>query len=136
MKARLIVTGIIEKDGTFLFGRKPKDVGPYPNTWHLIGGGVDVETESIEDAFRREVREEANIEVGALKHITFDEDYTKDKTGSDIHYVFLVFRTQYQAGEAKPGDDIEELKWLSKSELSKVPLTPPTYPLFKKLEIL
>ncbi|HSX08713.1 MAG TPA: hypothetical protein VLF93_01000 [Candidatus Saccharimonadales bacterium] len=37
MKARVIVTTLIEKEGKILLGKKLKDVGPYPNTWHLPG---------------------------------------------------------------------------------------------------
>ncbi len=54
MKTRVIVSAVIEKDQDLLFGKKKKDIGPYPNTWHLIGGGVN-EGESLTDAIKREI---------------------------------------------------------------------------------
>lgn len=38
MKARVIVTLLVKRDNKILLGQKVKDVGPYPNTWHLQGG--------------------------------------------------------------------------------------------------
>ena len=79
MKSRVIVTAIIENNNMFLFGQKPHDVGPYPNTWHLLGGGVNMEQETLEDALRREIQEEAGIEIDTIKKVSFDEDYEPDK---------------------------------------------------------
>lgn len=136
MKSRLVVTGIIERDGKFLFGKKPKDMGPYPNTWHLIGGGINLDTESVEEAFRREVREEANIELKDMVRMGFDEDYTIDGHGNDIHYVFLIFHAKYLSGEPKPGDDIVELEWFSKQDFNSIPLTTPSIKYFKQIKWL
>lgn len=63
MKARVVVSVIIEKDGKVLLGRKADGVGPYPDTWRLIGGGVNLEEESVLDALKRETREEAGIDL-------------------------------------------------------------------------
>lgn len=54
MNHRIIVSAIIEHNGKYLFGRKPKDIGPYPNTWRLLGGGVSIQEETLLDAIRRE----------------------------------------------------------------------------------
>lgn len=35
MKSRVIVTVIIKRGDSYLMGMKPKDIGPYPNTWHI-----------------------------------------------------------------------------------------------------
>src|SRR3989338_9168033 len=99
MKSRLIVSAIIEKGNKLLFGRKKENKGPYPNTWHLLGGGVHLEEESLTDAIRREIKEEAGIEVGALEPISFDEDIEPDKNNEETRYIFLVFKTKYVSGE-------------------------------------
>jgi len=136
MKSRIIVGAIIEKDGKLLFGKKKKDIGPYPNTLVIIGGGARLETETIEDAIKREIVEEANIKIKNLKRLSFDEDYEPNKYGQMSHLVFLVFKAEYESGKPTPGDDIVELIWLEKKDLSKYQLARPTVKLFKELKWL
>jgi len=136
MKSRIIVSAIIEKDGNLLFGRKQNNLGPYPNSWHLIGGGINLGEESLNEAIKREIREEANIEVELLEKVDFDEDYEKDKHGEITHYVFLVFLARFVSGDLIAKDDIVELKWVPKEELSKINLTRPAIKLFKKIGYL
>lgn len=133
MKSRIIVAAIIEKNGEILLGRKPDDVGPYPNTWHIPGGGVDLDDETLEEALRREIKEETGLEVGELENIGFDEDKEPDKYNELTHYIFLVFKTTVKRQTEVAGDDINKLKWVKKSELHKFPLTRPSQKLFKKL---
>jgi len=130
MKTRLIVSAVIEKDGLLLFGRKKAGVGPYPNTWHLIGGGVN-DGESLTDAIKREIKEEAGIEVEIDASLGFDDDFEADKHGEMTHYIFLVYKAKYISGELKPDDDIEKLEWISKEKLSQIELNRPAVKLFK-----
>ena len=133
MKARIIVAAVIEKDGKILLGQKRKDIGPYPNTWHLPGGGVNLDSESLEDAMKREITEETGLDVSAIERIGFDEDYEPDKKGEMTHYVFLVFKVVPKTMQTNPGDDIITLQWFKKSELQNLSLARPTTKLFKEL---
>ncbi|MEI6326857.1 MAG: NUDIX domain-containing protein [Candidatus Roizmanbacteria bacterium] len=117
MKSRIIVAAVIENEGHFLLGQKPRDVGPYPNTWHLLGGGVNVEQESLEDALRREIQEEAGLKIDTIRRVSFDEDYEPDKKGELTHYVFLIFWAMCGSKKINASDDIERLQWFSKAEL-------------------
>lgn len=136
MNSRLIVAAIVKKDDKYLLGRKPKDVSPYPNTWHLLGGGVNLEEENLEEAIRREVREESGIDLGDLDRVWFDDDYEPNKHGEKTHYVFVVFQGEYKSGELKASDDIHELRWFSKEKLKNIPLPRTSVKLFKKLKII
>ena len=133
MECRVIATAIVEKDGKFLFGQKPRDTGPYPNTWHLLGGGIKLGEESITNALKREIREEAGIEIENIERISFDEDYEPNKKGENTHYIFLVFKASYKSGEAQAKDDVTELKWIDKNDLLNHTLTRPAIKLFKEL---
>ncbi|MFA6088368.1 MAG: NUDIX domain-containing protein [Candidatus Woesearchaeota archaeon] len=135
METRVIVSAVIEHKGKILFGKKPKNIGPYPNTWHLIGGGIN-QGESMIDAVKREVSEEANISISKIEPISFDEDYELNKHGVKTHYIFLVFKAKYKSGKLKPKDDITELMWIEKSVLSTTKLNRPTIKLFKKLKFI
>jgi len=135
MNTRVIVSAVIEKDDQILFGKKKTNAGPYPNTWHLIGGGLN-EGESLEDAIQREIREEANIEVDIVESLGFDEDIEPNKHGEPTHYVFLVFKAVYLSGQITANDDIVELSWIHKSELATIPLNKPSIKLFQKMRYL
>lgn len=136
MKSRIIVSAIIEHNGKYLLGRKPKDIGPYPNTWHLLGGGVDIEKETLLQAIKREVKEEANIEITNIEPISFDEEDGVNKHNENIHYIFHVYKANYASLELKPNDDIEILQWFSKEEIKTIPLPTPSIKLFKKIGII
>lgn len=136
MKSRLIVAVIIKKGEKYLLGMKPNNIAPYPNTWHLLGGGVNLDEEKLEEAVRREVREEAGIELDRIKRVSFDEDYEPDKHGEITHYVFLAYEGEYKSGELKANDDIHKLRWFSSSELKSIPLTRPSVKLFKELKFI
>ncbi|MCA9385926.1 NUDIX hydrolase [Candidatus Dojkabacteria bacterium] len=135
MKTRLIVCGIIEKNHKLLFGKKLNNVGPYPNTWHLLGGGVK-DGESLEVAIKREIMEEANITVEITQPIGFAEDFEPNKHGEMTHYIFLSFLCTYSSGEITPSDDINELQWFAKNKLPQNKLNPPTLTLLRKLNYL
>lgn len=136
MKSRLIVAVIVKKGEKYLLGRKPNNQGPYPNTWHLLGGGVNLDQEKLEEAVAREIREESGIEVKDIQRVSFDEDYEPDKHGEMTHYVFLVYQADYKSGRAKAEDDIKEIKWFTALELKNIPLTRPSVKLFKELQLI
>ena len=134
MKTRICVVAIIEKDGKFLMGNKAMDIGPYPNTWRLPGGGVE-EGESFEDAVRREVKEETGLEVTNVEKVSIQEDDEPDKHGEMTHYTFHIFRVE-ASGSEKPTDEFPELRWIDKLKLKEVPLARPSREYFKQIGLL
>jgi 8-oxo-dGTP diphosphatase len=136
MKFRVIVVGLIEKNNQYLLGKKPENIGPYPNTWHLPGGGIGLDEETLEEALRREMEEEAEIKIDKIEALGFDEDYEKDKHGEMTHYIFLDFKANYLSGEINANDDMKKLKWVEKNMLKKLNLNKPTKKLFKKLDLI
>lgn len=133
MKYRIIVSAIIEKEGSYLFGKKPKDIGPYPNTYHLLGGGIDPENESLLQGLEREVREEAGVTLTQITPLSFAEVDSVNKQGEDVHYFFHVFMTHFAGGELIPGDDIMQLIWVKKKDIATIPLPEPSQNVFKQL---
>jgi len=136
MKARIIVVGLIEKDGKFLLGEKSVNVGPYANTWHIPGGGINPEEESMEDALKREIKEETGIEIQNIQPVGFDEDYEKNKHAEMTHYIFLDFKADYLSGEIKAGDDMNKLQWIEKDKLNDLNINKPTRKLLQKLNLI
>lgn len=134
MRTRVVVASIIEKEGRFLFGRKDKDVSPYPNKWLILGGCMR-EGESILEALKREIMEEAGIEIDDIEPLRFDEDIGV-RNGEEVHFVFLQFKSRWKSGEPRPGDDIVELRWADRKEIPGLEFSKPTLKLFKKIGFL
>lgn len=134
MKTRVVAVAIIEKDGKILMGNKAKDVGPYPNTWRLPGGGVE-DGESLEKALIREVKEETGLEVTNLEEVGLQEDDEPNKHGERTHYTFHIFRAEV-AGKENPTDEFPELRWIDKSELKDMPLARPSIQYFKQIGLV
>ena len=133
MKSRVVAVAVIEKGGSVLLGKKPPGVGPYPDCWHVPGGGIHLEDESIEQALKREIMEETGLKVKDIKKISFDEDYEPDKHGEKTHYVFLVYCCKWASGTPKAGDDLNTLQWVEKAKLKGFTLTRPSQKLFKEI---
>lgn len=90
-----------------IVGRKPGEKG-----WRLPGGFVDPKDLSLEDAAKREAREEVgNIEVDNVKYIasfrTNDYRYRK----SEHKLMTALFYSEYVGGEVIAGDDLIEARW-------------------------
>lgn len=75
-----------------------------PFGWAIPGGFVD-EGETVEDAVRREMKEETNLSLENLKQLHVYSDPARDPRG---HTVSVVF-TAVGVGEPKAQDDAKEI---------------------------
>lgn len=82
---------------------------PFAGQLALPGGFVD-EGETVEDACRRELREETGVEVAALVLVGVYSDPTRDPRG---HTVSVAFLARVDLVEAHAGDDAEEAAWMA-----------------------
>ena len=89
-----------------LLARKPGEKG-----YRLIGGFVSPTDDSLEAAARREVAEEAHVEVSGLEYIgSYRVDDWRYRSEVD-KIMTTVFLARYMFGAIQPDDDIQELKW-------------------------
>lgn len=149
---RIIVVGIVMDCSKLLFGKKASGLPPYPDVWHTLGGGVEnfakaqhlLDQQKYDDSYfhaelRRELKEEAQIEVGDIKNICPQyrlaprEAVAKNKHEIETHYIFLEYICKLEKGPAIPGSDIAELRWAERKELSSVTMTPPSKEMYKEL---
>jgi 8-oxo-dGTP diphosphatase len=106
---KIAVAGIIEKEGQVLIGKKRKTDNHFlSERWHLPGGKVD-SGESEEEALKREMFEEANLDIEVVKLI--DEVIMKDHNYKVIWYLCRALND-----DLNPGDDLEEVKFVPKKE--------------------
>ena len=111
---------VFREDAVLLVRRgKPPRIGQ----WSLPGGAQHV-GERAEEAARRELREEASIEVGqmALAYV-FDAINQDDDGRALYHYTIIDFAAHWLEGEARAGDDVSEVAWALPHELADYDLT-------------
>lgn len=93
------------------------------NVFSPVAGFVEI-GESVEDAARREVEEETNVQIKDLR-------YVGSQSWPFPHSLMIGFVATYAGGEVKPdGEEVVEAKWFSVNEL---PTLPPSGSLSRQL---
>ena len=105
-----MVDGIIERDDKLLLVRRKKD--PFKGSLSFPGGKVD-EGEKVEDALKRELKEETNFDIEPTDILGVYSDPSRDPRG---HRVSITFIATIKSGEAKAADDAESIVWLPINE--------------------
>jgi ADP-ribose pyrophosphatase YjhB (NUDIX family) len=98
---------------------------PRLGEWSLPGGAQRL-GERAEDAARRELREEAGIEVGPLRLLAVVDAITRE-AGEDrprFHYTIIDYAARWSAGEARAGGDAAEVAWIGPDDLPRHGLWP------------
>ena len=106
-----VVIALVTKGDEVLLQRNTHYKGV---AWSLVAGFVDV-GENLEDAVRREIREEASIEVKNIR-------YFGSQTWPFPSNIMIGFRAEYVGGELKPdGDEVVESGWFGRERLPEIP---------------
>ncbi|QMI05900.1 nucleoside triphosphatase NudI [Citrobacter sp. RHB25-C09] len=127
MRQRTIVCPLIENEGSYLLCQMADDRGVFPGQWALSGGGVEP-GELIEDALRREIREELGEELilTEVKPWTFSDDIrTKtypDGSQEEIYMIYLIFDCVAANREVHINEEFQAFAWVRPDDLPKYDL--------------
>ena len=105
--------------------------------WGFPGGGAEL-GEVIEEAARRETREEANLEVGevSLFGVFSGPDlYYKYPNGDEVYNVTIAYLSQDWHGEVKLNDEHTEWRWFAAHEIPEN-ISPPIMPVIEQFKCL
>jgi len=110
-----------DHDELFLALKRSPDSFARPNDWDLAGGNV-LFGELHEDSLRKEIVEEANLEVGDFTPVQIITTYDSEK---EIYYFFNGFYCRARNNKVKISDEHSEYRWVSKKEF--IELKPAQY---------
>ena len=101
----------VEKDGKILLARHVQRSQEF---FTCLAGYVEV-GESLEDCVRREVREEAGIEVADVRYVC-------SQHWPYPNQLMLAFKARWAAGELKlQADELAEARWFDPADLPNIP---------------
>ncbi|CAN5269304.1 NUDIX hydrolase [soil metagenome] len=106
---------VIEYNGKLLLGRKA-----HQQKFRFVGGFADPAFDnSYEDAAKREAKEETTLIVNKVKYLGSARIDDPRYRGTEDCIITHLFYTADFSGEPKASDDIAELKWFEKTEITK-----------------
>ncbi len=115
------VGAVIIQDGRVLLVERAQP--PQQGQWSLPGGLLEA-GERLQEAVRREVREETGLEVEVLSLAGVFERILPDAEGRiEYHYVLLDYLCRPLGGRLQPGSDVRAVAWVRLEELATLPLT-------------
>lgn len=115
MKTLNVVAAVICKDGKYFATQR--GYGEYKDGWEFPGGKIE-EGETPEEALKREIREELNVEISVESHlVTVDCDYP------EFHLHMQCFLCRIDEGTLTLVE-AEAARWLSAVELYSVEWLP------------
>jgi 8-oxo-dGTP pyrophosphatase MutT (NUDIX family) len=90
-------------------------------TWDLPGGGVEI-PEEHETGLRREIREEAALEIAdEIKPLQVVSGYNKEE---DAYYLFIGYVTKAVSMEVTLSPEHTDYCWVTKEEFLQLEVTP------------
>lgn len=115
---------IINPEGKFFLAKRGSRARNEAGKWDFPGGGVDF-GERVEDALRREIKEEYNFEIEVVdlldvcNHILVEEKQ---------HWVSPTFLCKIKSGQPKicEPEKCEQIGWFTLEEIEKFELSMPS----------
>ncbi len=130
----ILATAVIEKEGKYLILKRSEREVVAPGSWTIPGGKVvrheyenlaqdpdhDGWNDILDRTLRKEIKEEAGIEVGELHYLSNRVFIRPD----DIPVVNVSYWSNYSRGEVRSGKDITDFAWVAPEELKNYNIIP------------
>lgn len=126
MEYPLVAVGgvIIDKDNKILLVKRKNP--PNKGSWAIPGGKVKF-GETLEEAVKREIKEETNLDI-KVKDLLAVVEIIKE----GFHYIILDFLCEVTGGNLMASSDAEEAKYFRLEELEKTYTSPTTVDMLRR----
>lgn len=108
---------VFNAQGQLLVVKSHKWKGKYT----IPGGHVEV-GERLEDALRREIKEETGLDVHDIAFLCFQEYIAGDSFWEKRHFIFFDFTCQSAGTEVVLNEEAQEYRWLDPQEALAYPI--------------
>jgi len=99
---------ILNSRGKMLLAKSSK----WKNRFTLPGGHIEL-GESIEEALKREVKEETGLEIQSVRFLNLQEAIYSEEFHEPKHFIFLDFLCETQTTEVKVDtEELQEFIWV------------------------
>ena len=135
MQTKVLIVGVVKKDGAILMRKKPQGTPPYKETWYIFGVEAISNVDS-DQAIMDEIRSKSGITVKVKNKISWDTEVKNDLDGIKKFFVYLDVECEYESGNIVTAEGIEKIEWVKQEDLLHYDIVPPSRILFKKLGYL
>lgn len=128
---KVVITAIVMKDGKFLVMQRSPNEKKFPSRWTVPGGKLTTDDyvhlpkdtpdywyNVLERALRREVEEEAGIEIANIRYITSLADA---REGDDPPLVISCL-ADYTGGDVAMDESMTDFRWVTLAEAKNIDL--------------
>jgi nucleoside triphosphatase len=113
--------------GALIFNQEDKILLIKSHKWrgkYTIPGGHIELGERMEDALKREIKEETGLEIYDVEFIRFDEFIFDEAFWEKKHFIFFDFACKTNSTEVKLNSEAQEYVWVSLEEALEFPVEP------------
>lgn len=110
---------IFSQEGKLFLMKSHKWRGKYV----LPGGHIEV-GESMEDAVKREVKEETGLDIQDIEYVGFLEFINDDAFWKKKHFIFFDFACKTKTKKVVLNDEGQDYVWVTLAEALKLPVEP------------
>lgn len=127
-KPSAVVGVVIYRDNGDIFLIKSRR---WADKWLIPGGHIEF-GEKMEDATRREVKEETGLDISNIEFFDVGEGIFPPEFHKKKHFIYLHFMAQARDNIIRLNDEAEEYLWIKPKEALELDLVESVRPLLQK----
>ena len=135
MQTKVLIVGVVKKEGAILMRKKPAGSPPYQETWYIFGAEATADV-NPDQAIIDEVLAKSGITVEVKNKISWDTEVKHDLDGIEKFFIYLDVECEYVSGDIVIAEGIEKIEWVKPGDLLSYDIVPPSRILFEKLGYL